>query len=50
MEWEKVVRKKLWEIGTSWEGVKREASNRLGRRRSVRSCVGLGRLSAVVSC
>ena len=28
-------------MGTSWEGVKREVLNRLGWRRSVRSCVGL---------
>ena len=48
--WEYVVKKNLREIGTSWEGVKREALNRLGLGRSVRSCVGLRRLGAAVSC
>ena len=32
-----------------WEGVKREALNKLGWRRSVRSCVGLRWLGAAVS-
>ena len=43
------VNKDLKEMGTSWEGVKRETLNRLGWRRSVRSCVGLRRLGAAVS-
>ena len=47
--WEDVINKDLKEMGTSWEGVKREALNRLGWRRSVRSCVGLRRLGAAVS-
>jgi len=41
--------KDVKEMGISWEGVKREALNRLGWRRSVRSCVGLRRLCAAVS-
>ena len=36
--WEEVVRKER-EMETSWEGVKRDALNRLGWRRSVHSCV-----------
>jgi len=44
-----VINKDLKEMGTSWEGVKREVLNRLGWRRSVRSCVGLRRLGAAVS-
>jgi len=36
-------------MGTSSEGVKREALNRLGCRRSVRSCVRLNRLGVAVS-
>ena len=47
--WEDVINKYLKEMGTSWEGVKREALNRLGWRRSVRSCVGLRWLGAAVS-
>ena len=47
--WEDVINKDLKEMGTSWEGVKREALNRLGWRRSERSCVGLRRLGAAVS-
>ena len=39
MGWEDVIKKTLKEMGTSWEGVKREALNRLGWR-SVRSFVG----------
>ena len=39
--WEDVINKDLKEMGTSWEGVKREALNRLCWRRSVCSCVGL---------
>ena len=45
---EEVVRKGLREMITSWEGVKREASNRLGWRRSVRICVSLRWLGAAV--
>ena len=39
----------LKEMGTSCEGVKRVALNRLSWSKSVRSCVGLWRLSAAVS-
>jgi hypothetical protein len=48
--WEDVIKKDLKEMGTSWAGVKRETLNRLGWQRSVRSCVGLRWLGAVVSC
>jgi hypothetical protein len=48
--WENVIKKDLKEIGTSWAGVKREALNRLEWRKSVRSCAGLWRLGAAVSC
>ena len=48
--WEAVIKKYLKDMGTSWEGVKREALNRLGWRRSPRTCVGIRRLGAVVSC
>jgi len=34
---------------SSWEGVKREPLNKLGWRRSVRSCGGLRSLGAAVS-
>ena len=47
--WEDVINKELGEMGTSWEGVKKEALNRLGWRRSVRSCVGLRGLGDAVS-
>ena len=47
---EDVLKKDLKEMGTSWEGVKREALNRLGWRRGVRSCIGLRGLGAAVSC
>ena len=47
--WEDIINKELKEMGTSWEGVKTEALNRLGWRRSVRSCVGLRWLGAAVS-
>jgi len=50
MGWEDVAKKNLKEMGIFWEGVKREALNRLGWRRSPRICVGLRRLGAVVSC
>jgi hypothetical protein len=40
--WEDVIKKDSKEMGTSREGVKREAFNRLGWMRSVRRCVGLG--------
>ena len=41
LEWEKVVKKDLKEIGTSWEKSHciEVPLHRLGRRRSVRSCV-----------
>ena len=47
--WEDVINKDLKEMGTSWEGVKREISNRLGWRRRVRSCVDLKWLYNVMS-
>ena len=49
MGWEDVINKYLKGMGTSWEGVKREALNRLGWRRGICSCVGLRRLGATVS-
>ena len=48
-EWEGVINKDLNEMGTLWEGVKTKASNRLGWRRSMQSCVGPRQLGAVVS-
>ena len=48
--WEDVIKKDLKDTGTFWEGVKRETLNKLGWRRSARSCVGLRRLGATVSC
>ena len=48
--WKDVVKKDLKEIETFWDGIKSEALNRLRWRRTVRSCVGLGRLGAAVSC
>ena len=48
--WEDAIKEDLKKMGTSWEGVKRKALNRLGWRRSVGSCVGLRRLGAVVGC
>ena len=50
LRWEDVIKKDLKKMVTSWDGVKKEALNRLGRRRSVGSCVGLRRLGAAVSC
>jgi hypothetical protein len=47
---EGVIKKDLKEMGTSWEGVKREALNILRWKRNVRSCVGLKRLGAALSC
>ena len=47
--WEDAINKDLKGIRTSWEGVKREALNRLGWRKRVRSCVGLWWLGGVVS-
>ena len=47
--WEGVINKGLKEMGTLWEGVKSEALNRLGWKKSVRSCVDLRRLGAAVS-
>jgi hypothetical protein len=38
------------EMGTLWVGVKREALNRLGWRRSVPSFVGLRKLGDAMSC
>ena len=49
LEWEDVINKDLKEMGTSWEGVMREALSRLGWKRSVRGPVGLRRLGAAVS-
>ena len=37
LSWEDVINKNLKEMGTSWEGVKRKALNRLCWRRSVHS-------------
>jgi hypothetical protein len=48
--WEDVIKKDLKEMGTSWEGVKREALNRLGWRRSMHSFFGLRRPGAAMSC
>ena len=48
--WEDIINKYLKEIGTTWEVVKRDALNRLGWRRSVRSCIDLRQLGAAVSC
>ena len=48
--WEDVIKKDLKELGTSWESTKREALNRLGYWRSVRSPIGLRWLEAVASC
>ena len=47
---EDVIKKGFGEMETSWEGVKREALNRSGWRRSARSGVGIKRLGAAVSC
>ena len=38
------------ETGTSLEDVRREALNILGWRRSIRSCTGIRRFGAAVSC
>jgi len=48
--WEDVIKKDLKEIGTSWEGINREALNGLGGRKSRRSCIGHRRLGAGMSC
>ena len=48
--WEDVIKKYLNEMGTFWEDMKRETLNRLGWRRSLRSCVCLSRLVAAVTC
>ena len=37
--WEYFIKKDLKEMGTFWEGVKREALSRLGWKRSLRSCL-----------
>ena len=47
--WEDVINKDLKEMGTSWEGVKREVLHRLGWGRSVRSYAGFRRLGAEMS-
>ena len=47
--WEGVINKDLKGNGTSWEGVKKEAFNRLGWRRSKHTCVGPRQLGAAVS-
>ena len=49
MGWEDVIKKDLRETGNSLE-VKRKALNRLGWRRSMRSCVGLRRLGVAMGC
>jgi hypothetical protein len=49
-EWEEVVRRDLKEIGTSWQGLKREALSRLGWRKGVHNIAGLKWLGAAVSC
>ena len=46
--WEDVAKKDLREMGTSLEGVKREALNRWRWRKSVNSCVGLRRLGELL--
>ena len=48
--WEDVIKKNSKEMGTSWDGVKREVLNRLGWKMRVRSSVGLRRLGTAVSC
>ena len=48
--WKDSAEKDLRGIQTSWEGLKREALNRLGCRRSVRSRVGLRRHGAAICC
>ena len=47
---EDVARKDLREMVISWEGVKREDLNRLGRKRSLHNCVGLRQPSEAVNC
>ena len=47
--WDNIVRKDLREIGTSMEGVRREALNRLGWKESVCSFDGLRQLGAAVN-
>ena len=47
--WEDVINKDLNEMGTCLGDVKREALNRLGWSRSVRSCAGLRQLGAAMS-
>ena len=48
--WEDVIKKDLKEMGTSLEGLKREALNTLEWKRSVSSCVCLGRVGVAVRC
>ncbi|XP_065570475.1 uncharacterized protein LOC136033594 [Artemia franciscana] len=49
LEYEDVINKDLKKMGTSWEGVKKEALHRLGWRTTVRSCLGFKCLGAAVS-
>ena len=42
LRWEDVIKKDFKEMEISWEGLKREALNKLGWRRSVRSCLASG--------
>jgi len=48
LEWEDIVKNDLREMGTSWDGVKREALNRLECRRTICNCVSLRWLGTVV--
>ena len=48
--WEDIIKKYLKEMRAYWDGVKKEALNRLGRRRNVRSCVDFRGFVAAVSC
>jgi hypothetical protein len=48
--WEYVVKRHLSKIGNSWEGVKREALDRLGWRKGMYSCVSVRWFGAEVSC
>ena len=54
LQWQDVVKRDLKEIVTNllnlWEGVIREALNRMRRRRSLRCCIGLRQFVNVVGC